>query len=36
MKKFVEPEIEVVMFSVEDIITTSDDFIPGENEGGMA
>lgn len=36
MKKFVEPEIEVVMFSVEDIITTSGDFIPGENEGGMA
>lgn len=34
MKKFVEPEIEVVMFSVEDIITTS--FIPGENEGGIA
>lgn len=35
MQKFVEPEVNVVMFSVEDIITTSDaEFTPGENEGG--
>lgn len=37
MKEFFEPEVNVVMFSVEDIITTSntnDDFTPGENEGG--
>lgn len=33
MKKFVEPEVEIVMFAVEDIITTSS-FTPGENEGG--
>ena len=33
MKEFIEPEVNVVMFSVEDIITASD-FTPGENEGG--
>ena len=34
MKKFIEPEIEVMMFTVEDVVTTS--FVPGENEGGLA
>lgn len=33
MKEFFEPEVNVVVFSVEDIITTSG-FTPGENEGG--
>ncbi len=38
--KFEYPEINVVNFAVEDIITTSsegseDGFIPGENEGGL-
>lgn len=33
MKKYEAPEIEVVKFSVEDIITASG-FTPGENEGG--
>ena len=33
MKLFEMPEIKVVEFSVEDVITTSgDDFKPGENE----
>ena len=33
MKKFELPEIEVVRFSVEDVIATSnDEFIPTENE----
>ena len=35
MKKFELPEIEVVRFSVEDVIATStgdDEFVPVENE----
>ena len=32
MKTFVEPEMMVMMFTVEDVVTTS---VPGEVEGGL-
>lgn len=34
MKTFINPEIEIEKFMIEDVITTSpnDDFIPGDNE----
>lgn len=39
MKKFEYPEIEVIAFSVEDVITTSVEdnggYVPAENEGGI-
>ena len=31
MKKFVTPEVEIMKFSVADVITTSDDVENGEN-----
>ena len=34
MKKFVEPEIQVMNLEVADVITTSNSFVPGPNEGG--
>ena len=35
-KSFNEPEIKVVVFSAEDVITTSDGgFTPGQDESGM-
>ena len=40
MKVFEEPIVNVVVFTVEDVITTSsgdeDIFTPGNNEGGLA
>ena len=35
MKQFMEPEVKLEMFRVEDIVTTSfdDGFIPCDNEG---
>lgn len=35
MKKFETPEIEVVNFAVEDIITTSSEELPDAGENGM-
>ena len=32
--KFEEPRIDVIVYSVEDVMTTSD-FTPGNNESGM-
>ncbi len=33
MKKFDEPSIEIIKYSVQDIITISgDEWVPGENE----
>ena len=31
-KTFTEPEVEVLVFTVEDVITTSGGEFPGENE----
>lgn len=33
MKKFSAPELEVMTFAVEDIITASGDPVQGENDG---
>lgn len=34
--EFVNPEMEISKFVVEDIIATSnDDFVPGDNEGAL-
>ncbi len=35
-KDFLEPEIEILVFSIEDVITTSgdDDWIPGTGDTG--
>lgn len=36
MKKFEYPEVEVIAFSVEDVITTSNDgYVRDEDEGEM-
>lgn len=38
MKLFEKPSIELVQFDVEDVLSTSptvDDYVPGENEGGI-
>ena len=36
MKNFANPEIEIVKFEMEDVMTASeDDFVPGDNETGM-
>lgn len=34
MKKFIEPEMDVAKFMVEDVITTSPDISDPENGGG--
>ena len=35
MKTFVNPEVTIEKFAVEDVITTSNDFVPGDNEGPL-
>lgn len=34
MKKFLDPEIEIIKFTVEDIITTSDEPTNGDDDLG--
>ena len=35
MKKFMEPEIEIVKFSIEDVITTSGEEAPDAGDDGL-
>lgn len=32
---FVEPEMKIMHFSIEDVVTASIDYVPDENEGDI-